>query len=1158
MLRSLSRLFRSPAGKSQWQVVPFRPRLEALEDRVVPTITITGSGSSGMTPLPLNGVLASDTGKTSQIQQVFTTWVVGTPVNLTLTITSDSGPFTVAAGSLHVPDGVTVSGGGSNLTNTGGRDLFFNQSTFTLTISGTPTDQGDGGGFALIDPEAFNTKDDASLDIQPSINLPQAPISFSPGTVTASGTYKSTVAETEGVSNTVTITANASSGPTPTMTALNPNFTLAGVSIVVSGNTVTFSGAPNLGTAGVYTLSFEAANGVGDNIDVVTLSVGAAPPVVKDASATTPPSTAVLIQPLTNDSDPDGGTLTLTGVGTAAHGSVQKINNAIVYTPANNFLVGTDQFTYTASTSEGGSASANVLVTVAPVQTKWTGAGNGNWNDPTDWTNGIPKTGENLVFPSGAKSLNSTDNMPNLSVNDIEIDDNYFLYRANAAILNVTGNITVNSGNVSCYLHQINLSGSTNTITVAQNATFTLEIETTLSGGQLIKAGAGGLDFAPTSNYAGPKITLQAGNLGLSGGNNLGSAVVVINGTAPMAITRAPGPAGIITISNELDLVLGTLAFPSGSWTLTGKVVVSGYTELDAVNTGGVTLKGSVTTVPPPAGNPPIFLTVGGAPATPTTQKSFVLGGSLDANTTVIVKKPTNVNLGAGLSGPGTIIVGGTLISDTGNSFAGKVFLEDGCTLQLVDTQALGTAALLGTAQVTDFAELNSPATIQTVQQGLALLGSTSLSNTVVLDGSNGTQPAAGLTVNGSLTLSGAFTLNTSCELTLAANTLLTLKGKIGPPISGRGAYGADLTVGGTGKLFLGGNLDLESEVAVLTGATVQLVRGFTGNGTLVVNGGTLLSNTITTFGPVPANAPTSAGEGGTITLMRGTIQVGAQDALGTALLVIDAAAAPTTAPVATLQGDATLDNDVNIASTSGPLGIGSGSQLTLFGRFSLLGFPTTATQFFLTGNTSTATQLTLESVAGDSVEVGGGAGSELYLSSENSAVVRATAGGTVRLGPRYDVGAGGRVEAVRGGTIVVNSLTGQPVKFTNQTAGATLQAPLAIEPPGLSGAPAGVVFPVGFFSFTMLGVPPGQTATVSVTLPTGTTANGFYALGQQPTSVKAAANTVTLTYKADADGSVQAKGAPTGPIPPPPAKPSKADQLKAAFSALWAKLSGK
>ena len=73
---------------------------------------------------------------------------------------------------------------------------------------------------------------------------------------------------------------------------------------------------------------------------------------------------AVQITVLANDTDADGGTLAVTAVGTAAHGTaVLGAGGVVTYTPASGFS-GTDTFTYAISDGQGGSGSGVVTVTV--------------------------------------------------------------------------------------------------------------------------------------------------------------------------------------------------------------------------------------------------------------------------------------------------------------------------------------------------------------------------------------------------------------------------------------------------------------------------------------------------------------------------------------------------------------------------------------------------------------------------------------------------------------------------------------------------------------------------------------------------------------------------------------------------------------------------
>jgi len=86
-------------------------------------------------------------------------------------------------------------------------------------------------------------------------------------------------------------------------------------------------------------------------------------PVAVDDIVSMASNSAITLDVLSNDTDPDDDTLTVSAVGAAAHGQVAIVNGRVVYTPSSGY-VGTDSFQYTCTDSHGVSASATVRVTV--------------------------------------------------------------------------------------------------------------------------------------------------------------------------------------------------------------------------------------------------------------------------------------------------------------------------------------------------------------------------------------------------------------------------------------------------------------------------------------------------------------------------------------------------------------------------------------------------------------------------------------------------------------------------------------------------------------------------------------------------------------------------------------------------------------------------
>nr|QIO32460.1 DUF4082 domain-containing protein [Bradyrhizobium sp. 1(2017)] len=84
------------------------------------------------------------------------------------------------------------------------------------------------------------------------------------------------------------------------------------------------------------------------------------------------PATITAASLIANDSDPDGDLLTITGVSAATNGTValntqpNPQNNTITFTP-NAGYTGPASFSYTISDGRGGTATANVSLTVAPL-----------------------------------------------------------------------------------------------------------------------------------------------------------------------------------------------------------------------------------------------------------------------------------------------------------------------------------------------------------------------------------------------------------------------------------------------------------------------------------------------------------------------------------------------------------------------------------------------------------------------------------------------------------------------------------------------------------------------------------------------------------------------------------------------------------------------
>ena len=138
-------------------------------------------------------------------------------------------------------------------------------------------------------------------------------------------------------------------------------------SAVNNGRDATYTPDPDFHGQDAFTYGISDGNG---GIATATVTVTIEPvndqPIAQDDSDATDEDTAVTIDVLDNDSDPDGDGLIVQSVAQAANGSVVSSGADVTYTPDPNFS-GTDTFTYTVSDGHGGSAAATVTVAVAMV-----------------------------------------------------------------------------------------------------------------------------------------------------------------------------------------------------------------------------------------------------------------------------------------------------------------------------------------------------------------------------------------------------------------------------------------------------------------------------------------------------------------------------------------------------------------------------------------------------------------------------------------------------------------------------------------------------------------------------------------------------------------------------------------------------------------------
>jgi len=133
-----------------------------------------------------------------------------------------------------------------------------------------------------------------------------------------------------------------------------------------NGSDITY--VPDLNFHGVDTFTYTLADGNGGtSVALVTVTVAEINdnPIALDDGDTTPEDTAIDIDVLSNDSDPDGDGLIVESVTQPENGEVVNNGTDVTYIPNPDFN-GEDTFTYTACDENGGKATATVYITVLP------------------------------------------------------------------------------------------------------------------------------------------------------------------------------------------------------------------------------------------------------------------------------------------------------------------------------------------------------------------------------------------------------------------------------------------------------------------------------------------------------------------------------------------------------------------------------------------------------------------------------------------------------------------------------------------------------------------------------------------------------------------------------------------------------------------------
>ena len=213
-----------------------------------------------------------------------------------------------------------------------------------------------------------------------TVNITVTPVNDPPVAV------DDTAVTDEEVAVTIAVLANDYDVESSTLALSSATQPAHGAVVGNADGTVTYTPVANF--AGADSFTYTIKDGPGGLLATATVTVTVNnvndPPVATNDAAATAEDTATTISVLANDSDPDGDTLSVSDVTQPAHGTAVNAGGTVTYTPAANYH-GADSFTYTVSDGHGGSATATVNITVAPV------------NDPPTAVNDTAVTDEEMA-----------------------------------------------------------------------------------------------------------------------------------------------------------------------------------------------------------------------------------------------------------------------------------------------------------------------------------------------------------------------------------------------------------------------------------------------------------------------------------------------------------------------------------------------------------------------------------------------------------------------------------------------------------------------------------------------------------------------------------------------------------------------------------------
>ena len=227
----------------------------------------------------------------------------------------------------------------------------------TVAISGDGVVYTHGGSETTSDSFTYTVGDGNGGTDTANVTITVTPVNDPPLAVADTTTVA------EGGPVVVGVLANDTDAEQDTLTITDLNQGLNGTA-AISGDSVTYThdGSQTTGDSFTYTIS-DGNGGTDTGTLTVTVTNVNDPPVAQIDAASVVEGGTVAVDVLSNDSDPDGDTLTINSVTQPSNGTTTVSGDSITYTHDGSRTTG-DTFSYTIIDGKGGSDTATVTITV--------------------------------------------------------------------------------------------------------------------------------------------------------------------------------------------------------------------------------------------------------------------------------------------------------------------------------------------------------------------------------------------------------------------------------------------------------------------------------------------------------------------------------------------------------------------------------------------------------------------------------------------------------------------------------------------------------------------------------------------------------------------------------------------------------------------------